>query len=59
MLEHLVRSGKLTGRGVERIRRVARTIADLAGHAGILDEGHVATAVAVRVPTRGDTAVAS
>lgn len=59
MLEHLVRTGALTGRGVERIRRVARTIADLAGDTGILDEGHVATAVAVRVPARSGDAVAS
>ena len=59
LLEHPVRSGKLTGRGVERVRRVARTIADLAGHDGALGEEHVAPAVAVRVPARATTAVAS
>ncbi|HEX2864563.1 MAG TPA: YifB family Mg chelatase-like AAA ATPase [Deinococcales bacterium] len=37
----------LTGRGFDRVLRVARTVADLAGHEGI-DEGHLAEAVSFR-----------
>jgi magnesium chelatase family protein len=48
-LEH----GHLTGRGYHRVRRVARTIADLADndHALVLDE-HVALALSLRVRLR-------
>ena len=60
LLEVLVRRGRLTARGVHRIQRVARTIADLDGHDGVLGEHHVAAAVALRVPMAGaDAAVAS
>ncbi len=49
----LVRSqlerGRLTGRGYHRIRRVARTIADLQGDMGSVDEQHVAAALALRI----------
>lgn len=49
----LVRSqlerGRLTGRGYHRIRRVARTIADLQGDLGSVDEQHVAAALALRI----------
>ncbi len=45
---HLER-GRLSGRGYHRIRRVARTIADLHGSAEQIDESHVATALALRV----------
>lgn len=49
----LVRSqlerGRLTGRGYHRIRRVARTIADLQGDMGSVDEQHIATALALRI----------
>ena len=58
LLESLVRQGRLTARGVQRVRRVARTIADLAAHEGTLSTEHVAAAVALRVPTGGDLAVA-
>ncbi len=47
-LEADLRSGKLTGRGLTRIRRVARTIADLAGHEGSLHADHVAEAMELR-----------
>jgi magnesium chelatase family protein len=41
--------GRLTGRGYHRIRRVARTLADLAGRAdGPIDEGDVTTALTMR-----------
>lgn len=49
LLEALVRDGRLSGRGVHRIRRVARTVADLAGHDGPLGEEQVAVALALRV----------
>jgi magnesium chelatase family protein len=49
--------GRLTGRGYHRVRRVSRTVADLAGDAGAVDEDHVATALLLRTrmldPRRG------
>jgi magnesium chelatase family protein len=43
-------AGRLTGRGYHRVRRTARTLADLAGEVGdVIDDRHVATAVAMRV----------
>ena len=60
LLERMVRSGRLTARGMHRIRRVSRTVADLMGHVGAVDEVHVASALALRVPVAGtDAAVAS
>ncbi len=53
LLEHMVRSGRLTARGMHRIRRVARTVADLADHDGALTEDHVAAALALRVAVAG------
>lgn len=47
-------AGLLSGRGYHRIRRVARTIADLAGDDGPLETHHVESAAALRadlVPT--------
>ncbi|HEX4901933.1 MAG TPA: YifB family Mg chelatase-like AAA ATPase [Acidimicrobiales bacterium] len=48
MLEALVRTGRLSGRGVHRIRRVALTAADLDGRDAPLDEAEVAVALALR-----------
>lgn len=48
LLEALVRDGRLSGRGVHRVRRVARTAADLDGLDGPLDEEQVAIALALR-----------
>ena len=48
LLEALMRDGRLSGRGVERIRRVARTAADLDGRDGPLDDEQVAIALALR-----------
>ena len=43
-------AGRLTGRGYHRVRRTARTLADLVGEVGdVIDDRHVATAVAMRV----------
>lgn len=47
LLEHHVRAGRLSGRGFDRIRRVARTIADLGGKPAV-EEEHVAEALALR-----------
>lgn len=48
LLEHRLRSGLLSARGVHRIRRVARTIADLGGASGPLVEEHVCLALSLR-----------
>ena len=40
-----VERGDLTARGLHRIRRVSRTLADLDGHAGAIDEEYVITAL--------------
>jgi len=48
MLDGYVRSGHLSGRGLHRVRRVARTIADLDCGAEVVDERHVAEALALR-----------
>lgn len=42
-------AGRLTGRGLHRVRRVARTVADLTGGGEIVDEEHVSLALALRV----------
>ena len=49
LLEHRLRSGQLSARGLHRVRRVARTIADLAGEAGAVTEEHVCLALGLRV----------
>jgi magnesium chelatase family protein len=44
-----IERGRLTGRGYHRVRRVARTLADLAGdHDRSIGEGHVALALGMR-----------
>ena len=40
--------GHLSGRGLHRVRRVARTLADLDGAGDVLDADHVALALAMR-----------
>lgn len=60
LLETMLRCGALSARGVQRVRRVGRTIADLAEHDGLIDDSHIATALAIRVPMAGaDVAAAS
>jgi magnesium chelatase family protein len=57
VLRRELERGRLTGRGYHRVRRVARTVADLAGDAGAVDDGHVAMALLLRTrmidPRRG------
>ncbi|HEX7276167.1 MAG TPA: YifB family Mg chelatase-like AAA ATPase [Acidimicrobiales bacterium] len=48
ILEHRLRVGTLSGRGLHRVRRVARTIADLAGAGDVVDEDHVCLALGLR-----------
>ncbi|HZQ84981.1 MAG TPA: YifB family Mg chelatase-like AAA ATPase [Acidimicrobiales bacterium] len=49
MLEHKLRTGALSARGLDRVRRVARTLADLDGHTDLLNEEHVCAALELRV----------
>ena len=44
----MLRVGALSARGLHRVRRVARTLADLAGAGDLVDEEHIATALAMR-----------
>lgn len=47
--------GQLTGRGLHRVRRTARTIADLAAHPPeVLEEEHIATALSLRASIGAD-----
>lgn len=48
ILETQLRQGRLSARGLHRIRRVARTIADLAGRDGPVEEDDVWGALALR-----------
>ena len=58
LLEHRLRTGMLSARGVHRIRRVARTIADLADCAGPVGEEHVCLALSLRADLAGPEAAA-
>jgi magnesium chelatase family protein len=49
LLEQALRSGRLSARGLHRVRRVARTIADLDGAPQQIAAPHVATALSLRV----------
>jgi magnesium chelatase family protein len=48
MLRRELEVGRLSGRGLHRVRRVARTIADLQDAPEVIDETHVATALQLR-----------
>ena len=49
LLRHELENERLSGRGYHRVRRVARTIADLRGHTGpVVDEQDVAMALRFR-----------
>ena len=49
LLRRALEYGRLTGRGYHRVRRVARTIADLDGAPEIVDEAHLNLALMLRV----------
>jgi len=57
LLELRLRQGRLSARGMHRVRRVARTLADLAGGDAVICEEHVLGALALRsepfAPPRG------
>ena len=48
LLEHRLRVGALSARGLHRVRRVARTLADLAGAPALVGEEHVSLALGLR-----------
>jgi magnesium chelatase family protein len=48
LLETRLRQGRISARGVHRVRRVARTLADLVGHPGPVPAEHVQSALALR-----------
>ena len=48
LLEYKLRAGTLSGRGLHRVRRVARTLADLAGDGLVVSEEHVCLALGLR-----------
>jgi magnesium chelatase family protein len=50
VLEHKLATSSLSARGLNRVRRVARTIADLEGAPDEIDEGHVCFALELRAP---------
>lgn len=58
LLATVLRSGRLSARGLARVRRVARTLADLAGHDGPLTAGQVGTALHLRADVTGGAVAA-
>ena len=48
VLEWRLRTGSLSGRGLHRVRRVARTVADLDGGSAVVGEEHVCAALELR-----------
>jgi magnesium chelatase family protein len=59
MVRRELELNRLTGRGLHRIRRVARTLADLGGGGAIIDEGLISTALSMRVDPAAWTQVAA
>lgn len=58
VLLHAVKAGELTGRGMHRIRRVARTISDLADGPDSLDEDLIDQALGLRQSLQPDRSAA-
>ncbi len=54
LLERRLREGRLSARGLDRVRRVALTVSDLAGREGPLTEEHVLMALALRAGAPGE-----
>ncbi|MBX3285424.1 MAG: ATP-binding protein, partial [Actinobacteria bacterium] len=59
LLATVLRTGRLSARGLTRIRRVALTLADLADHRGPLTAGQVGTALQLRADVAGVEGVAA
>lgn len=59
LLEAALRSGRLSARGLHRVRRVARTIADLQGAPVAVGAAHVAVALSLRVDLPGVASAAA
>lgn len=59
LLRRELETGRLTGRGLHRVRRVARTLADRAGDTDVIEEDLIASALALRArvaPSRSQRA---
>jgi magnesium chelatase family protein len=52
LLEHKLRTNGLSARGLHRVRRVARTLADLAGAGTVIGEDHICLALGLRAEPR-------
>jgi magnesium chelatase family protein len=50
VVERSLRSGALSGRGLHRVQRLARTVADLDGAGPVIEETHVVQALGLRSP---------
>jgi magnesium chelatase family protein len=59
LLTTYLSTGRLSARGLTRVRRVALTIADLADHRGPLRAFHVSAAMALRVDVTGTRGLAA
>jgi magnesium chelatase family protein len=59
LLECELERDRLTGRGLHRVRRVARTVADLAGDDGPVGDAAVVTALALRADPRSALGLAA
>jgi magnesium chelatase family protein len=59
LLEARLRQGRLSARGLHRVRRVARTLADLAGREGAVGLDDVHAALALRADVFGSDEVAA
>jgi magnesium chelatase family protein len=57
LLELRLRQGRLSARGLHRVRRVGRTVADLAGQRGPVAVEHVRTALALRYELHADRTI--
>lgn len=51
--------GRLSGRGLHRVRRVARTLADLADEPGAIDSDHINQALRMRVVVSNQVGIAA
>lgn len=58
-VEHRVKAGQLSARGLHRVRRVARTVADLAGAPTVIDDEVLCTALQLRIEHRTELAAVS